>query len=115
VDDVPSGAALRAVTTLSYPGVYVDEVPTGGARAIIAVPTSITAFVGTAPRGVINVPVTITSFAAYERAFGPLATSNPLSVAVFQWYANLPNGLRPRNEDRRIQGGGRGVLREACR
>jgi phage tail sheath protein FI len=74
--------------TLTYPGVYVDEVPTGGARAIIAVPTSITAFVGMAPRGELNVPVTITSFAAYERAFGPLSTSNPLSVAVFQFFLN---------------------------
>jgi phage tail sheath protein FI len=74
--------------TLTYPGVYVDERPTGGARAIIAVPTSITAFVGMAPRGDLNTPVTITSFAAYERAFGPLDSSSPLSVGVFQFFLN---------------------------
>jgi phage tail sheath protein FI len=73
---------------LTYPGVYVDEQPTGGARAIIAVPTSITAFVGMAPRGDLNTPVTVTSFAAYERAFGPLDSANPLSVAVFQFFLN---------------------------
>jgi phage tail sheath protein FI len=73
---------------LTYPGVYVEEEPTGGARAIIAVPTSITAFVGMTPRGDANVPVTITSFTAYERAFGPLSPANPLSLAVFAYFLN---------------------------
>jgi phage tail sheath protein FI len=73
---------------LTYPGVYVEEQPTGGARAIVAVPTSITAFVGAAPRGDINVPVTITSFTGYERAFGPLDSANPLSLAVFAFFLN---------------------------
>lgn len=73
---------------LTYPGVYVDEVPTGGARAIIAVPTSITAFVGMAPRGPVNVPVTVTSLTAYTRAFGPVEGANAMSVAVSQFFLN---------------------------
>jgi phage tail sheath protein FI len=73
---------------LTYPGVYVEEQPTGGARAILAVPTSIAAFVGMTPRGDANVPVTVTSFTAYQRAFGDPDASSPLSLAVFAFFQN---------------------------
>ena len=36
--------------TLTYPGVYIEEIPSG-VRAITGVATSITAFVGRALRG----------------------------------------------------------------
>ena len=54
---------------LSYPGVYVEEIPSG-VRTIVGVSTSIAAFVGRTPRGPVDRPVTITSFAGYERTFG---------------------------------------------
>ena len=53
---------------ISYPGVYIQELPSG-VRTIVGVPTSITAFLGRAPRGPVNEPVTIRSFADYTRAF----------------------------------------------
>ena len=46
---------------LSYPGVYIQELPSG-VRTIVGVPTSITAFLGRAPRGPVNEPVTVTNF-----------------------------------------------------
>jgi len=52
--------------TLSYPGVYVEELPSGD-HAITGVPTSIAAFVGRAPRGRTNTATVINSFADYGR------------------------------------------------
>lgn len=40
---------------LTYPGVYIEEVPSG-VRTITGVATSITAFVGRAARGPVNDP-----------------------------------------------------------
>ena len=73
---------------LTYPGVYVDEVKTGGARPIGAVPTSIAAFVGTAPRGGSDEPTYISSWGDFEREFGGLDDAYPLSAAVYQFYLN---------------------------
>lgn len=39
--------------TLSYPGVYIEEVPSG-VRTITGVATSITAFIGRALRGPVD-------------------------------------------------------------
>jgi phage tail sheath protein FI len=55
--------------TLTYPGVYIEEVPSG-VRTIVGVATSITAFVGRARRGPTNRAVTINGFADFERIFG---------------------------------------------
>jgi phage tail sheath protein FI len=41
---------------LTYPGVYIEEVPSG-VRTIVGVATSITAFLGRAPRGKVHRPV----------------------------------------------------------
>ena len=54
---------------LSYPGVYVQEVPSG-VRTIVGVGTSIGMFIGTAKKGPINRPVRCVSYADYARAFG---------------------------------------------
>jgi uncharacterized protein len=76
---------------LSYPGVYIEEVPSG-VRSITGVATSITAFVGRALRGPTDSdaksPVRISSFADYERHFGGLANSCPMSFACLQYFAN---------------------------
>ena len=71
----------------TYPGVYVEEIPSG-VRTITGVATSITAFVGIAPRGPVDAPQFITSFADYERLFGRLAANNPMAYSVFQFYQN---------------------------
>jgi len=72
---------------LTYPGVYVEEIPSG-VRTIIGVATSIAAFVGRTPRGPAGEPVTITSYADFERRFGPLARDYPLGYAVRDFYLN---------------------------
>ena len=50
--------------TPTYPGVYIEEVPSG-VRTITGVATSITAFVGRTLRGPINKPVRLQSFGDY--------------------------------------------------
>lgn len=72
---------------LSYPGVYVEEVPSG-VRTITGVATSITAFVGRAARGVTDFPVTVTSFGDFERAYGGLWKDSTLGFAVRDFFLN---------------------------
>jgi uncharacterized protein len=78
---------------LTYPGVYIQEVPSG-VRTITGVATSITAFVGRAAAGPIctasstDPPSTLTSFADYERRFGGLDLNSPMSYAVRDFYLN---------------------------
>ena len=72
---------------LSYPGVYIEEIPSG-VRTITGVATSITAFLGRTKTGPINEPVMISSFGDYERQFGGLGTSYPISYAVRDFYLN---------------------------
>jgi len=73
--------------TLSYPGIYIQEIPSG-VHTIIGVATSITAFVGRAPRGVVNEPITINSFSDYDRLYGGLSLQSTMSYAVSDFYAN---------------------------
>jgi phage tail sheath protein FI len=73
--------------TLSYPGVYIEEIPSG-VRTITGVATSVTAFIGRAGLGSINEPVIINSFGDFERQFGGLAVDYPLSYAVRDFYLN---------------------------
>jgi phage tail sheath protein FI len=72
---------------LSYPGVYIEEIPSG-VRTIIGVATSITAFLGRTAAGPVNTPVMLTSFGDYERQFGGLGVDYPLSYAVRDFYLN---------------------------
>jgi phage tail sheath protein FI len=71
---------------LSYPGVYIEEIPSS-VRTITGVPTSIAAFVGTAPQGQDSVAVPIGSLLQYERLFGRTDAS-PLGVAVRLFFQN---------------------------
>lgn len=73
--------------TLSYPGVYIEEVPSG-VRTITGVATSITAFIGRALRGDENEPTRVQSFAEYERLFGGLWRDSSMSYAVQQFFQN---------------------------
>lgn len=71
--------------TLSYPGVYVEEL-SSGVRTITGVATSITAFIGSAPRGPGEQAVRIQNFADFERTFGGVAASSPMSYAVQHYF-----------------------------
>lgn len=72
----------------TYPGVYVEERPSGS-RAISGVSTSVTAFVGTTRMGPTDTPVRLTSMAAYVRAFGaPWDETHPTGHAVGHFFAN---------------------------
>ena len=71
----------------TYPGVYIEELPSG-VRTITGVATSITGFIGKALRGPTDQPVTITSFADYERIFGGLHRDMTLSYAVRDFFLN---------------------------
>ena len=48
-------------SALTFPGVYIEEIPSG-VRTIVGVPTCITAFVGWALEGPVDVGTTINSF-----------------------------------------------------
>ena len=71
----------------TYPGVYIEEVPSG-VRTLTGVATSVTAFLGRAVRGLTNEPITINSFADFERQFGGLHVDYPMSYAVRDFYLN---------------------------
>ena len=71
----------------TYPGVYVEEVPSG-VRTIAGVSTSTTAFIGYARRGPMDQPVIVQSFADYERVFGGLDVASDVSYAVKQFFLN---------------------------
>jgi phage tail sheath protein FI len=72
---------------LSYPGVYIEEIPSG-VRTITGVATSITAFLGKAVRGPTDDPITIPSFSAFERIFGGLHRDFTLGYAVRDFFVN---------------------------
>jgi phage tail sheath protein FI len=72
---------------LTYPGVYVQEIPSG-VRTITGVSTAVAAFIGQTRRGPINDPVTIQSFADFEREFGGLDAGSEVSYAVRQFFLN---------------------------
>ncbi|MGO4700709.1 phage tail sheath family protein [Dyella sp. 2RAB6] len=77
--------------TLSYPGVYIEEIPSG-VRTITGVATSIAAFVGRAAKGPIDAdvdgPVTVNSYGDYERTFGALDPAYPMGYAVRDFFLN---------------------------
>ena len=62
-------------SALTYPGVYVEEIPSG-VRTITGVATSIAAFIGRTAKGPTDgddeSPVVINSFGDFERIFGGL-------------------------------------------
>lgn len=73
--------------TPTYPGVYIEEIPSG-VRTISGVATSVTAFVGYTARGPLNQAVRIFNFGDYERNFGGLDRESEISYAVQQFFLN---------------------------
>jgi len=77
-DDDERGVPMPA--TLTYPGVYIEEIPSG-VRTITGVATSIALFLGWAARGRADRAVRIHELQAiYERAFGGLDRRSPLVI-----------------------------------
>lgn len=74
-------------TALTHPGVYVEELP-GGARPVTGVSTSVTAFVDFFPKGPDDRPVTVSSFAEFEREFGGLDARSEASYGLQQYFVN---------------------------
>ena len=74
-------------TTTTYPGVYIEELPSG-VRTVAGVATSITAFIGRAARGPLDTPVTVNSFADFERVFGGLWLNGAMSFAARDFFLN---------------------------
>jgi uncharacterized protein len=75
------------MTALTYPGVYVEEIPSG-VRTITGVATSIAAFVGWSPKGSTDRAELVLSWLDYERKFGGLDRRSLLSYAVYHFFAN---------------------------
>ena len=71
----------------TYPGVYLEEIPSG-VRTITGAATSVAAFVGRALRGPVNRPVTITSFGQFEQHFGGLWLESSLGYAIADFFVN---------------------------
>ena len=72
---------------LTYPGVYVEELPSG-VRTISGVATAVAAFIGRAQRGPVNEPISLSSFGDYERMFGGLWLESSMSYAVRDFFLN---------------------------
>lgn len=73
--------------TPTYPGVYIEEIPSG-VRTITGVATSITAFIGRALTGPINESIVINSYSDFERTFGGLWLESTLGYSVRDFYLN---------------------------
>ncbi len=73
--------------TLTYPGVYIEELPSG-VHTITGVATSIAAFVGWAPKGPIDRAVLVLSWSDFNRQFGGLDSNSFLGHAVNHFFAN---------------------------
>ena len=72
--------------TLSYPGVYVQEIPSG-VRPLEAASTSTAAFVGLAEMGPTGA-TRVTSWTEFQRLFGSFFGNSFLAHGVFQFFNN---------------------------
>jgi phage tail sheath protein FI len=71
---------------VSYPGVYIEEIPSG-VHTITGVATSITAFIGRAAQGSEDATI-INNNGDFERNFGSLDPAYPMGYAVRDFFAN---------------------------
>jgi uncharacterized protein len=73
--------------TPTYPGVYVQEIPSG-VRTITGVATSVTAFIGPAQKGPTDRAVRVQSFSDFDRQFGGLWINSIMGHMVQQFFLN---------------------------
>lgn len=72
---------------VSYPGVYIEEVPSG-VHTITGVSTSVAAFFGRASKGPINKAVRLLSLSDYVRQFGEPHPKSDLAHSVRLFFTN---------------------------
>jgi hypothetical protein len=72
---------------VSYPGVYIEEIPSG-VHTIVGVATSIAAFLGRSAAGPVNIPLEVNGIGEYERSFGTVSPAYPMSLAVRDFFLN---------------------------
>ncbi len=72
---------------VSYPGVYIEEIPSG-VRTITGVATSIAAFIGWAAKGPTDRARLILSWPDFERQFGGLDVNSLFGYGVYQFFQN---------------------------
>jgi phage tail sheath protein FI len=72
---------------VSYPGVYIQEVPSG-VHTITSVATSITAFIDFFAEGPMNEAVEIFGMTDFQRVFGGLDDRSEGSYAISQFFLN---------------------------
>jgi phage tail sheath protein FI len=73
--------------TPTYPGVYIEELPSG-VRTIVGVATSVAAFIDRFARGPIDVPLRMLSVSDFEREYGGLAANSEASYQIRQFFLN---------------------------
>ena len=87
----------------TYPGVYVQEVPSG-VRTIVGVSTSTTLFVGSCADGPLDTPIRCLSYSEFAAAFAEDSSSSELPLQVRQFFLNggtaayvmrIANGAKP--------------------
>jgi len=74
-------------TNPTYPGVYIEEIPSG-VRTIMGVATSVAAFIGYFKCGPSNKAVQIFNMGDFEREFGGLDKLSEASYAISQFFLN---------------------------
>jgi Bacteriophage tail sheath protein len=72
---------------VSYPGVYVQELPSG-VVSISGVATSIALFIGMTQRGPMNTPTLILNRTSYENQFGTDSSLGEMTDQVRQFFLN---------------------------
>jgi phage tail sheath protein FI len=75
------------MTNLTYPGVYVQEVPSG-VRPIEAAGTSTAAFFGVAERGPIGEARKVFNFTEFQNTYGGFLRDYYLAHAVYEFFNN---------------------------
>jgi phage tail sheath protein FI len=73
--------------TPTYPGVYIEELPSG-VRTIVGVSTSTTAFIGGFSRGPVDAPIRCFNPGDWERNFGGLKADDECGYAIQQFFGN---------------------------
>src|SRR2546421_7026565 len=72
---------------VTYPGVYVEEVPSG-VRPIAGVSPAVPGFIGVAERGPIHEAIKVFNFTEYQNRYGGFLSHLYLSHAVLQFFNN---------------------------
>lgn len=71
----------------TYPGVYVEEIPSG-VHTITGVSTSVAAFIGTFPKGLLDRAVQLFGIQDFEREYGGLDSGSETSYGIQQFFLN---------------------------